>query len=97
MLILLNMGCSFDLSDDFEKCQLLLAELEDLLDSEQTDKLKYKKNEKHQKEKEELKIKIKTKLEYINDNLEGVAQIDKLQKLNRKFQNLLAEESKMGD
>ena len=59
------MGCSFDLSDDFEKCQLLLAELEDLLDSEQTDKLKYKKNEKHQKEKEELKIKIKTKLEYI--------------------------------
>ena len=47
--------------------------------------------------KEDLKVRIKEVLETINDNLEGVAQIDKLQSLNEKYQTLLADESNIRD
>ena len=90
------MGCSFDLGDDYDKCQTLLDEYVDLLTRETEEKS----NDasiyaNYEKEKEELKLKIKKKLEYINENAENLAQIDRLQKLNEKFQMILTDESKM--
>ena len=91
------MGCNFELGDDFEKCEYMIEEYEDLLADEKKQKIEkqfLKKSEK-EKTKEDLRFKIKEKLEYINKNIENLAQIDKLQKLNEKYQILLAEESKV--
>ena len=90
------MGCDFDLGDDYDKCQLLLDEYVDLLTRETEEKINGDSiNINYEQEKEELKIKIKRKLEYINENVENLAQIDRLQKLNEKFQMILADESKI--
>ena len=88
------MGCSFDLGDDFEKCQLLIEQYEELLDNEKKEPTNKKNKEKVEKAKEDLKSKIKDKLEYINNKSENLIQIEKLQKLNERFQFLLTDESK---
>ena len=88
------MGCSFDLGDDFEKCQLLIEQYEELLENEKKEPLNKKNKEKIEKAKEDLKSKIKDKLEYINNRAENLIQIEKLQKLNERFQFLLTDESK---
>ena len=88
------MGCSFDLGDDFEKCQLLIEQYEELLENEKKEPMNKKNKEKVEKEKEDLKSKIKDKLEYINNRAENLIQIEKLQKLNERFQFLLTDESK---
>jgi len=89
------MGCEFGYGDDFEKCEYLLSEYEDLLCREQTEKSDKNKNKKRKQEKEELKTNIKDMLEMINKKATGIAQVDKLQKLNQKYQILLTEESKV--
>ena len=89
------MGCDLDFGDDFEKCQLLIDEYEDILCKEHVEKLNDKKEQKNTQEKEDLKKNIREMLETINNKATGVAQIDKLQKLNEKYQILLTEESKM--
>ena len=89
------MGCNFELGDDFEKCQYLIDEYEDLLIEEQAQKKKKNLIKKNDKDKEDLKFKIKEKLEYINKNVDNLTQIDKLQRLNEKYQVLLAEDSKI--
>ena len=89
------MGCNFELGDDFEKCEYLIDEYEDLLIEEQAPKKKKNLIKKNDKDKEDLKIKIKEMLEYINKNVDNLAQIDKLQRLNEKYQVLLAEDSKI--
>ena len=89
------MGCNFELGDDFEKCEYLIDEYEDLLIEEQAQKKKKNLIKKNDKDKEDLKFKIKEMLEYINKNVDNLAQIDKLQRLNEKYQVLLAEESKI--
>ena len=95
------MGCSFELGDDFEKCQYLIDEFEEILTNEKIEKVDKKNKNKnkinYEKEKEDLKLKIKEMLETINNNLEGVAQIDKLQHLNERYQTLLTDESNMID
>ena len=88
------MGCSFDLGDDYEKCQILIEEYEGLLENEQMEKIDEKNKEKVEKAKEDLKDKIRQKLEYINNQADNLVQVDKLQKLNQKFQLLLTDESK---
>ena len=90
------MGCEFDYGDDFEKCEYLIEEYEDLLCKERTDKLNVdkNKNKRTNQEKEELKNNIKDMLEIINKKATSIAQIDKLQKLNEKYQILLTEESR---
>jgi len=88
------MGCSFDLGDDFEKCQLLIEQYEELLENEKKEPMNKKNKEKIEKAKEDLKSKIKDKLEYINNRSENLIQIEKLQKLNERFQFLLTDESK---
>ena len=89
------MGCGIYFSDDYEKCSILIDEYQYLLDLEENTKLSDKKLEKHNQTKEELKLKIKLLLEEINQKATGIAQIDKLQRLNEKFQGLLTEESKI--
>ena len=89
------MGCDLDFGDDFEKCQLMIDEYEDILCKEHTEKINDKKEQKNNQEKEELKKNIRDMLETINNKAIGIAQIDKLQKLNEKYQILLTEESKM--
>ena len=89
------MGCEFDYGDDFEKCQLLIDEYEDILCKEHTEKLNAKKEQKFTQEKEDLKKSIREMLESINNKAIGIAQVDKLQQLNQKYQILLTEESKM--
>ena len=89
------MGCNFELGDDFEKCEYLIDEYEDLLIEEQAQKKKKNLIKKNDKDKEDLKFKIKEMLEYINKNVDNLAQIDKLQRLNEKYQVLLAEDSKI--
>ena len=89
------MGCDLDFGDDFEKCQLLIDEYEDILCKEHTEKLNDKKEQKNTQEKEDLKKSIREMLENINNKATGIAQVDKLQKLNEKYQILLTEESKM--
>ena len=88
------MGCSFDLGDDFEKCQLLIEQYEELLENEKKEPTNKKNKEKVEKAKEDVKSKIKDKLEYINNRAENLIQIEKLQKLNERFQFLLTDESK---
>ena len=89
------MGCDLAFGDDFEKCQLLIDEYEDLLGLEQTGKIKDKDDKKHEQEKDDLKQQIREMLENINNKATGIAQVDKLQKLNEKYQILLTEESKV--
>jgi hypothetical protein len=89
------MGCELDFGDDFEKCELLIDEYEDLLCKEQSEKIGNKKDSKINQEKEDLKKNIREMLESINNKAIGLAQVDKLQKLNQKYQILLTEESKM--
>ena len=89
------MGCNFELGDDFEKCEYLIDEYEDLLIGEQAQKKKKNLIKKNDKDKEDLKFKIKEMLEYINKNVDNLTQIDKLQRLNEKYQVLLAEDSKI--
>ena len=89
------MGCNFELGDDFEKCEYLIDEYEDLLIEEQAQKKKKNLITKNDKDKEDLKFKIKEMLEYINKNVDNLTQIDKLQRLNEKYQVLLAEDSKI--
>ena len=89
------MGCDLEFGDDFEKCQLMIDEYEDILCKEHTEKINDKKEQKNNQEKEELKKNIRDMLETINNKAIGIAQIDKLQKLNEKYQILLTEESKM--
>ena len=89
------MGCEFDYGDDFEKCALLIDEYEDILCKEHTEKLNEKKEQKTKQEKEDLKKSIREMLETINNKAIGIAQVDKLQQLNQKYQILLTEESKM--
>jgi hypothetical protein len=89
------MGCEMDFGDDFEKCQDLIDEYEDLLCKQQTEKLVDIKDQKIKEEKEELKNNIREMLENINNKVKGIAQVDKLQQLNQKYQILLTEESKM--
>ena len=89
------MGCNFELGDDFEKCEYLIDEYEDLLIEEQAQKKKKNLIKKNDKDKEDLKFKIKEMLEYINKNVDNLSQIDKLQRLNEKYQVLLAEDSKI--
>lgn len=89
------MGCQLDFGDDFEKCQILIDEYEDLLCKEQSEKIWNKKDSKINQEKEDLKKNIREMLESINNKAIGLAQVDKLQKLNQKYQILLTEESKM--
>ena len=88
------MGCSFDLGDDFEKCQLLIDQYEELLANEKKEHIDKENKEKVEKAKDDLKRKIKDKLEYINSRAENLIQIEKLIKLNEKFQLLLTDESK---
>ena len=57
-------------------------------------KIDEKNKEKVEKAKEDLKDKIRQKLEYINNQADNLVQVDKLQKLNQKFQLLLTDESK---
>ena len=90
------MGCDFNLGDDYEKCQDLINEYQYLLEIEEDTKISDKKFEKHIKEKQDVKMKIKILLENINEKADGIAQIDKLQRLNENYQNLLYEESKLG-
>ena len=87
------MGCELDFGDDFEKCELLIDEYEDILYKGKTEKLDENKKEKNKEEIEELKGKIRDMLELINQKANGISQIDKLQKLNQKYQILLTEES----
>ena len=87
------MGCELDFGDDFEKCELLIDEYEDILYKGKTEKLDENKKEKNKEEIEELKGKIRAMLELINQKANGISQIDKLQKLNQKYQILLTEES----
>ena len=89
------MVCDLEFGDDFEKCQFLIDEYEDILCKEHTEKINDKKEQKNNQEKEELKKNIRDMLETINNKAIGIAQIDKLQKLNEKYQILLTEESKM--
>jgi len=89
------MGCELDYGDDFERCQLLIDEYEDILCREHTEKLNDKKDQKRSQEKEDLKKSIREMLETINNKAIGISQVDKLQKLNQKYQILLTEESKM--
>ena len=87
------MGCELDFGDDFEKCELLIDEYQDILYKGKTEKLDENKKEKNKEEIEELKGKIRDMLELINQKANGISQIDKLQKLNQKYQILLTEES----
>lgn len=89
------MGCGFYFSDDYEKCNILIDEYQYLLDLEENTKIPFKKLEKHNQTKEELKLKIKDLLEEINEKAIGIGEIDKLQRLNEKYQDLLTEESKI--
>ena len=89
------MGCDFSLGDEYERCGDLIDEYQFLLDLEENEKMSDKKLEKHNKEKEDIKGKIRTMLETINQKANGVSQIDRLQKLNEKYQILLTEDSKI--
>jgi len=88
------MGCSFDLGDDFEKCQLLIDQYEEILGNEKKEHMNKENKEKVEKAKDDLKSKIREKLEYINNKADNLIQVEKLQKLNAKFQLLLTDESK---
>ena len=89
------MGCDFSFGDDYEKCGILIEEYQYLLEIEEERKLTDKKLEKLRQSKDDIKSKIRKLLISINDKAYGISQIDKLQKLNEKYQNLLTEESKI--
>ena len=89
------MGCDFSFGDDYERCQILIDEYEYLLELESNMKVNEKNIDKHNQTKDDVKNKIRNLLEKINENANGISQIDKLQKLNEKYQNLLTEESKI--
>lgn len=89
------MGCGLTFGNDFEKCDSLIDDYEYLLEREEDMKLTGEKLENHNREKENLKEKIRELLESINQNITGIGQIDRLQRLNQKFQDLLTEESKI--
>ena len=89
------MGCDFSFGDDYEKCGILIEEYQYLLEIEEERKLSDKKLEKLRQSKDDIKSKIRKLLVSINDKAYGISQIDKLQKLNEKYQNLLTEESKI--
>ncbi len=89
------MGCDFSFGDDYERCQILIDEYECLLELESNMKVNEKNIDKHNQTKDDVKNKIRNLLEKINENANGISQIDKLQKLNEKYQNLLTEESKI--
>ena len=89
------MGCDFSFGDDYEKCGILIDEYQYLLEIEEDRKLTDKKLEKLRQSKDDIKSKIRKLLVSINDKAYGISQIDKLQKLNEKYQNLLTEESKI--
>ena len=88
------MGCSFDLGDDYEKCHLLIEQYEEILENEKNELMNKENKEKVEKAKDDLKSKIREKLEYINSKADSLIQIERLQKLNSKFQLLLTDESK---
>ena len=89
------MGCGFNFSDDYQKCEILIDEYEYLLESEERMKVNKNKIESHNKNKEDIKFKIKDLLETINQKASAILEIDRLQKLNQKYQDLLMEESKI--
>ncbi len=89
------MGCDIGFGDEFEKCDNLINEYQYLLDLEETEKYTAKKLEKHNEVKERIKDKIRKALESINNYATGFSQIDRLQRLNEKYQSLLTEESKI--
>ena len=89
------MGCFTGFGEDYEKCEILLDEYAYLLDLESNMKISDKKVDKHNQEKDKIKGNIRMLLLKINQNAIGISQIDKLQKLNQKYQNLLTEESKI--
>ena len=89
------MGCDFSFGDDYEKCGILIDEYQYLLEIEEDRKLSDKKLEKLRQSKDDIKSKIRKLLVSINDKAYGISQIDKLQRLNEKYQNLLTEESKI--
>ena len=89
------MGCDFSFGDEYEKCGILIDEYQYLLEIEEDRKLTDKKLEKLRQSKDDIKSKIRKLLVSINDKAYGISQIDKLQKLNEKYQNLLTEESKI--
>ena len=89
------MGCECGFKDDYEKCQYLLEEYENLLEMEEEIQLSDKKYDKHVQEKENIKGRIRELLESINKDANAINEIDGLQKLNEKYQNLLTEESQI--
>ena len=89
------MGCDFSFGDEYEKCGILIDEYQYLLEIEEDRKLTDKKLEKHNQTKDDIKSKVRKLLFSINEKAYGISQIDKLQKLNEKYQNLLTEESKI--
>jgi hypothetical protein len=89
------MGCGFNFGDDYQRCEILIDELEYLLELEVGMKVTKDKLEKHNQDKEDINMKIKDLLEIINQKASGIFEINRLQKLNEKYQNLLFEESKI--
>ena len=91
------MGCDFYFGDEYDRCDILIDEYQDLLEMEENIKLSGKNKEKHNEKIENIKKRIKEMLERINEKAVGIAQIDKLQRLNEKYQSLLTEESKINN
>lgn len=89
------MGCDFNFGDDYERCGLLIEEYQYMLELEDNKKISDKKLEKHNQSKQNIKNKIRNLLETINNKATGISQIDKLQRLNEKYQSLMTEESKI--
>ena len=89
------MGCDYKSGDDFERCDNLIEDYKYLLEIEGTKTLSEKNLKKHNQEKEDIKMQIKELLEIINEKVFGIAQIDKLQKLNEKYQEILTEDSRI--
>ena len=87
------MGCEFNYGDDYEKCEYLISEYEDLLCKEKAENSDNNSNKKIKQEKEDLRTNIKDMLEMINKKATSLAQVDKLQRLNQKYQILLTGES----
>ena len=89
------MGCGFGFGDDCDECENLIDEYQYLLELEEDMKVKESKKEKHNQMKDIIKKKIRDLLIKINENATGIFEIDKLQKLNEKYQDLLTEDSKI--
>lgn len=89
------MGCNFGFGDDYDECENLIDEYQYLLELEEDLQVKESKKEKHNLKKDIIKTKIRNLLIKINENATGVLEIDKLQRLNEKYQDLLIEDSKI--